>query len=255
MISNSGSDERGKYSGGSAGDSTGREWRIIPWYNRPWNCVIRHQDKLVRDTLADLAEQAANNNHIGYDQGQRWTYWEQLKKVGYYPKNITVNCESDCSTGVISNTWATGHLLDYKSLMDINATYTGNMREVYRKNGFIILTDSKYLTSDKYLLRGDILLNDAHHVATNLTNGIYAEEVDEVTYERWKQFMGWYKDELAKEELPKDKKDKENWQNKSYDFVKKHGISDGERPHSLVTRVEVWGMVKNFFYMLGGDGK
>ena len=34
-----------------------------------------------------------------------------------------------------------------------------------------MLTASKYLTSDAYLLEGDIILNDSHHVATNLTDG------------------------------------------------------------------------------------
>ena len=41
MISNSGSDENGKYSGGQAGDQTGKEWQIRSWYNRPWNYVLR----------------------------------------------------------------------------------------------------------------------------------------------------------------------------------------------------------------------
>lgn len=254
MISNSGSDERGKYSGGSAGDSTGREWRIIPWYNRPWNCVLRHPNKAVRKKIAELARQAANNNMIGYDQGERWTFWDNLKKVGYYPVNIKVPCEADCSAGVISITWAVGYLLKYQPLIDLYATYTGNMREGYRKAGFLVLTDSKYLTSDKYLLEGDILLNDAHHVATNLTNGIYAEEVDEevtLTYEQWKEYQKRYEAEKAKEGIPQDSE----WQKTSAEFVKEHNISDGLRPHSYVTRVEVWGMFKNFFRALGGDGK
>ena len=42
MISNCGHDERGKYSGGKAGDQTGTEWQVINWYNRPWKCVLRH---------------------------------------------------------------------------------------------------------------------------------------------------------------------------------------------------------------------
>lgn len=35
MISNCGHDERGKYSGGKAGDQTRTEWQVINWYNRP----------------------------------------------------------------------------------------------------------------------------------------------------------------------------------------------------------------------------
>jgi len=47
-IANSGHDERGRYSGGKAGDQTGTEWAIINWYNRPWNCVLRHPNQKVR---------------------------------------------------------------------------------------------------------------------------------------------------------------------------------------------------------------
>ena len=43
-ISNSGSDENGAYSGGQAGDQTGKEWRMRDWYNRPWTCVLRYPE-------------------------------------------------------------------------------------------------------------------------------------------------------------------------------------------------------------------
>ena len=45
------------------------------------------------------------------------------------------------------------------------------MRAAYKAAGFEILTESKYLTSDAYLLNGDILLNDNAHTAVNLTDG------------------------------------------------------------------------------------
>ena len=51
------------------------------------------------------------------------------------------------------------------------ACYTGNLRAALKAAGFEVLTDSKYLTSDAYLLKGDILLNDNAHTATNLTDG------------------------------------------------------------------------------------
>lgn len=171
-ISNSGHDENNKYSGGSAGDNTGGEWQVISWYNRPWNCVLRHPDENVRLLLAYLAEKAALNNKIGYDQYQRNTYWTQLQKVGYDPSKITTACESDCSAGVIANTKAVGYLLGISALQKIGATYTGNMRSAYKSAGFQVLTASKYLTSSEYLLPGDILLNDVSHTATNLTPGI-----------------------------------------------------------------------------------
>ena len=170
-ISNSGGDERGKAYGGAAGDQTGNEWTIRTWYNRPWSCILRYPDIKVGKLLAELGEKAAKNNKIGYDQWQRDTYWTQLQKVGYDPEKITVACEADCSAGVIANTKAVGYLLGIDKLKTIGATYTGNMRSCYKAAGFQVLTDSKYLSSPDYLLPGDILLNDQHHTATNLTQG------------------------------------------------------------------------------------
>lgn len=174
-ISNSGSDEHGNYKGGAAGDNTGKEWYIRDWYNRPWNCVLRHPDPEVRACLADLATKAANNNRIGYDQYQRETYWRELQKVNYDPSKITVACEADCSAGVIANIKAAGYLLGRPELQNITCTYTGNMRAGLRAAGFACLTDSKYLTSSAFLVAGDVLLNDKHHTATAVTNGIQSD--------------------------------------------------------------------------------
>ena len=171
-ISNSGSDEHGNYKGGAAGDQTSREWQIRDWYNRPWNCVLRHPDPEVRACLADLAMKAANNNRIGYDQYQRQTYWTELQKANYDPSKITVACEADCSAGVIANIKAAGYILNRPELKNITCTYTGNMRTGLQAAGFACLTDAKYLTSSAYLVAGDVLLNDKHHTATAVTNGV-----------------------------------------------------------------------------------
>lgn len=170
-ISNSGSDERGKYNSGVAGDNTGNEWNLRTWYNRPWDCVLRHPDEAVRMKLAELACAAALNDYIGYDQYQRDTYWNQLQKVNYDPSRISVKCESDCSAGVIANTKAVGYLLEIPALKNINATYTGNMEPGFKAAGFMVLTESKYLNETEYLLPGDILLNKKSHTATNITKG------------------------------------------------------------------------------------
>ena len=170
-ISNSGSDENGAYSGGQAGDQTGKEWRMRDWYSRPWTCVLRYPDQKVALKLAQLAIDAALNDHIGYDQSQNRTYLTQLKSVGWEPSKITVNCEADCSAGVCANVTAAGYLLGIKALQNHTGTYTGNMRSALTKAGFQLLTDTKYLTSGDYLLPGDILLNDGHHTATNVTIG------------------------------------------------------------------------------------
>jgi hypothetical protein len=111
------------------------------------------------------------NDKIGYDQSQNRTYLKQLKAVGWEPSRITVACEADCSAGVCANITAAGYLLGIDALKNHTGTYTGNMRSARKKAGFQVLTDSKYLTGGDYLLPGDILLNDGHHTATNVTIG------------------------------------------------------------------------------------
>jgi len=170
-ISNSGSDEHGQYTGGQAGDQTGKEWQMRSWYNRPWSCVLRYPDQKVALKIAQLAIDAALNDKVGYDQSQNRTYLTQLRAVGWEPSRITVACEADCSAGVCANITAAGYLLGIPALQNHTGTYTGNMRSALTKAGFQLLTDSKHLTSGDYLLPGDILLNDGHHTATNVTIG------------------------------------------------------------------------------------
>ena len=170
-ISNCSGDENRRLKGGKAGDQTKTQWCIKNWYNRPWTCVLRHPDQQVRQLIAELGIEAANNNLIGYDQNQRTTYWVQLKQVGFRPLKITVACEADCSAGVIANVRAAGYILNIDKLKNINASYTGDMKSGFKKAGFEVLTDSKYLKSSDYLLPGDILLYEGHHTATNLGIG------------------------------------------------------------------------------------
>ncbi len=190
MISNCGHDENGKYSGGKAGDQTGTEWQIISWYNRPWNVVLRHPDLRVGEELAYLGKAAAENNNVGYDQNQRTTYWTQLTAAGYDPSKIAVKCEADCSSGVAANVKAAGYRLGISKLKSVSKDcYTGNLKSALKSAGFEALTESKYLTSDKYLLPGDILLYEGHHTATNLDYGSAAVPTEQ------EKKSGWYQED------------------------------------------------------------
>ena len=141
------------------------------WYNRPWSCVLRYPDQKAALKIAQLAIDAALNDKVGYDQSQNRTHLKQLKAVGWEPSKITVACEADCSAGVCANVTAAGYLLGIPVLQNHTGIYTRNMRSALTKAGFQLLTDSKYLTGGDYLLPGDILLNDGHHTATNVTLG------------------------------------------------------------------------------------
>lgn len=172
MLSNCGYDENGKIYGGKAGDQTGREYAMIPWYNRPWSCMLRYPNRKVGDRIAEISRKAAENNRIGYDQWERTTYYQQLKASGWDPSKINKNCEADCSSSTMANVVAAGQVLNIPLLKGANPHLTTRqMREALRKIGFDVYTDKKYRTGDAYLLPGDILLYDGHHVSVNCTVG------------------------------------------------------------------------------------
>ena len=157
-------DERGKASGGQAGDQTQREVYIREWYNKAWTHVLRPKKEAVANAIVKACKAACANDNIGYDQGQRTTLYTQAVAVGYALEKIAAKCECDCSSLVAVCVNAAG----VKVSKDI---YTGNMVAALKNTGaFDVLTDSKYRTSDKYLKAGDILVC-VGHTAMVLENG------------------------------------------------------------------------------------
>ena len=172
MIANAGSDEMKKYKGGKAGDQTCNEFGVIKWYSRPWSCVLRYPDEKAANEIARIAKAAAMNECIGYDQGERLTFYKKLKEAGWDPSKIRDKCETDCSASTSAIVIAAGYRLGIAELKKVNPSCTtAVMRRSFVCSGFDCLTAKKYLTSDKYLLPGDILLYDGHHVAINLDRG------------------------------------------------------------------------------------
>ena len=175
-ISNCGINENGKTTGGKAGDQTGKEYAVISWYSRPWKCVLRFPDPKVGEEIARISEAAAKNDNIGYCQTHRRTYHDALKAANWNPAVIKKAVEADCSASTIANVIAAGHKCGIAALKQLNPDgYTGNMRAAFKKAGFTVLTESKYLSTSDYLLPGDILLNDGAHTAVNLTAGAKAK--------------------------------------------------------------------------------
>lgn len=163
MISNCGIDERGLIAGGMAGDQTGGEYKVRTWYYGNWTHVFRHPDPVVRRLIARKAIQAANNDLIGYDQGQRLTFWQHLKASDYDPSKITIACEADCSSSTAAIVKAVGVVLGNKQLANVwEGMSTYDEVNILRGAGFEVLTASQYRTSEAHLLPGDILLKSGH---------------------------------------------------------------------------------------------
>lgn len=166
-------DENRKTKGGKAGDQTSKEVYITSWYSKAWSYVLRAKDKNIANRIADSCEKGCNNQHIGYDQNQRLTLRTQAKLVGMNLDLIKTDCECDCSSFVAVCCECAGIPIPYPSG---NAPTTSNMKSLYLNTGYFDLyTDSKYLTSEHYLKRGDILVQTGSHTVIVLDNGKLAD--------------------------------------------------------------------------------
>lgn len=160
-------DENGKVTGGSAGDQTGKEVVIRNWYNKPWNVVLRPKSAAVAELSARACEAACANPNVGYDQGGRNTLYAKAKAADF-DLSAVGTCECDCSSLMHVCAIAGGANLTYGS----NGYTTRTMVKAFVASGdYVKITDSKYLTSDKYLKRGDILVKEGSHTAMVLTDG------------------------------------------------------------------------------------
>lgn len=167
-IGHSSKDENGKASGGKAGDSTHKEVCVRTWYKDNWHTVLRAKDKNVAEKMAIACEDGCANKNIGYDQNQRNTLRTQAQAVKYDLSKITVPCECDCSSFMAVCAECGGVNIPYNGK---NAPTTSTMVKAFKATGkFEVLTDSKYLTSDENLKRGDILVKKGHTVMV-LENG------------------------------------------------------------------------------------
>lgn len=151
-----------------AGDQTGKEVCTRLWYSYPWDIMIRYPDETIAAKAAAAAVKLANSNLVGYDQSERNSLYNALKRCNFdvdaYIKSGQKS-ETDCSAFV----YAVFACFIPKMRSDENAPVTYTMRSLYREWGFIVHTGSRYLYGSG-LLNGDILVNESSHTAI-ATNG------------------------------------------------------------------------------------
>ena len=170
-------DEHGHAKNGKAGDQTGREVKTGSWYDFGQNVIIRFKNRDKAKKAAKICKAICNNKHVGYDQNQRTTLFDAMKKVDWDPSKLTKNVETDCSAMMAVCANAVGIKVSKN-------WYTGNMVECAKDhpNEFKILRDKKYLNSPNYLKTGDMILNTRKHVIMALENGSAAgKKEDKIT--------------------------------------------------------------------------
>lgn len=180
MIGQASIDERGKITGGQAGNQSGWELNIRTWYANGWTLVLRPKRREIARKMVLACRAAIANPHIGYDQYQRNTLRYFAKLARWLLDKITDDCETDCSALMAVCAEAAGVNME-PAYTAGNAPATFQMRQQWAKTGeFEILTDKKYLTSPDYLLEGDVLVNESRHTVMVLSDGKFAEEEREV---------------------------------------------------------------------------
>lgn len=122
-------------------------------------------------------ESWAQDSYHGYDQDYRWG------EKGDF----------DCSSAVIQAWQNAGVPVKTKG-----ATYTGDMRTVFLSCGFKDVTSKVNRSTGSGLLRGDVLLNETHHVAMYCGNG---KEVEASINEKGTAHGGQPGDQTGKEFL------------------------------------------------------
>lgn len=157
---------------GKAGDQTGKEVCTRNWYKHSKGWVtLRCIDPKMREYIAEAMEKACANSHIGYDQYENQTLWNNIKDNGFDPSKTTKKVETDCARLVrVCAQYACKKVNNGKTIPDF---YTATLANVLVKTGlFEKLTDVKYNTRSDYLVRGDIQVTQVKgHTWIVLSNG------------------------------------------------------------------------------------
>lgn len=146
------SDERGKANSGKAGDQkNGKEVSTQSWYkhSKGWR-VFRPKDPAKAKKMAEAMTIICADNNVGYDQYQRNTLYELLKKNGWDINNINTNVETDCSALVrVCAVYAGITLPDFNTSSEANV--------LLNSGEFVEMKGSKYTDQSTYLGMGDVL--------------------------------------------------------------------------------------------------
>jgi hypothetical protein len=172
-------DEHGQAHGGMAGDQKGGEVATQKWYlhaQGSWR-VFRPKDKYSAEWIARDMQAACDNPHIGYDQYQRDTLYNEAKKFEYDCALVEKDVETDCSALVRVCCMYAG--------IDTGNFRTYNEPRALMSTGcFCEMVGSKYQKRCDYLKRGDILVTPSSgHTVVVLSDGKYADSEDDIPKE------------------------------------------------------------------------
>ena len=159
-------DENGKAYGGQAGDQTGKEVSTQSWYahSKGW-ALLRAKSAEAREKIARCMQAACDNKHIGYDQYQRDSLYNEAKQYGFDVSKVTKNVETDCSALVRV-------CVNYAGITVGSFRTTNQPKVLMATEAFDLYTDDDHCKKSANLLRGDILVTKTQgHTVVVLSDG------------------------------------------------------------------------------------
>ena len=173
LIGHASCDENGKATGGTGGDQNGKEVLTRSWYSKDWNVLLRPLRPELAEKSASACAAACANPKVGYDQSGRNTLYAKAKAADFDIAAINEPCECDCSSLMHVCAIAGGANLTYGA----NGHTTRTMvKEFVASGDYEKLTDSKYLTMEDHLRRGDILVKEGSHTVMVLEGAVALEK-------------------------------------------------------------------------------
>ena len=167
LIGSARSDERGKATGGKAGDQNGgKEVSTQNWYkhSKGWR-VLRCKNPDKAEKMAEAMRNLCATNYVGYDQYQRNTLYDALKAVGWNLSKLNKNVETDCSALIRV-------CAAYAGITLPNFNTSSQAKAMLDSGEFVELTGSKYTDKEDYLAVGDVLVTKTKgHTVMVLSNG------------------------------------------------------------------------------------
>lgn len=147
-------DEHKHFKNGKAGDQTKKEVSMQEYYKHPkgWY-VLRAKDTNVAKKIAKAMKDACNNQHIGYDQNQRNTLYNEVKKLDFDVSKVKKDVETDCSALVRV-------CVNYAGITLGNITTQNERKKLLETHKFRDVTKNKGVKSNNGsgLKVGDILV-------------------------------------------------------------------------------------------------
>ena len=138
---------------GKPGDQTGREVCRRDFYERDWLTVMRARHSETALDMANEAIDAANNDNIGYSQGDRYSLYDYVRDYGIaFLQDVDEPVNCDCSSFIAT-------LVAMQGLKVNRYMWTGS-----EENDLLLTGEftSLQYTAGMKLLKGDILIAHGH---------------------------------------------------------------------------------------------